>query len=114
MSGKNLISILVEIFDNKAVHAVSIAAQASLQEANTRRAAGDPQWWKLRESAVLSVGLIAELLPVMHTFSSSPHWLHIPKIDHRHTGTHSHLTLLSSTNHCFALQISNIYATRPF
>jgi hypothetical protein len=57
-AGKFLILRLIESFDNAAVEAISVAAASMLNQAQSGTHA-----WKLRESAVLAVGLVASELP---------------------------------------------------
>ena len=58
-AGKTLILLLIDAYDNAAVEAISVAAAAALAQAG----GGNANAWKLREAAVLAVGLVAETLP---------------------------------------------------
>ena len=53
-----MIMRLIESFDNAAVEAISVAAASMLNQSQSGTHA-----WKLRESAVLAVGLVASELP---------------------------------------------------
>ena len=61
--------ILCEIFEHMATEALppfSRALQRRLDEAEQLRAAGNPHWWRLRESALVALGTISDTLVELH------------------------------------------------
>ncbi|GBG61529.1 hypothetical protein CBR_g22326 [Chara braunii] len=85
VSGAMLLEEVVAAFDTKGVSAIQLAVQKRLVEAAAARSAGNAEWWKMREAAILAIGTVSEALldPPKGSKGSS-------------TGRHAVLALLES------------------
>ncbi|GBG77457.1 hypothetical protein CBR_g23906 [Chara braunii] len=62
VSGAMLLDELAAAFDNEGVAAIQQAVQKRLEEASAARRAGNADWWKIREAAILAIGGVFEAI----------------------------------------------------